>query len=272
MAYSIRHMGLGGILDQAIEIVREHLWLLSKIVLLCLMPVYLFQGFIALSVAPTLPPNPSREDIAAAQLEQLARMPWFIGISLIVFIIFIPIANASVIQAVGRVYLGESITAIEALKHGLNRLFPLLGTSFLMWMAIYAGFFLCIIPGIYFAIWFGLSQHVVVLEGIAGTQALKRSKHLVHTERGKFLALSIILVVISWMINMGARMIPQQHLQVVATAVVQSLVTMIWSAALVVFYFSCRCAVENFDLYHLARSIHSEPLDGDSNAIVDIRS
>ena len=36
---------------------------------------------------------------------------------------------------------------------------------------------------------------------------------------------------------------------------------MIWSAAFVVFYFSCRCNVENFDLHYLAESIGAQPAE-----------
>jgi hypothetical protein len=39
----------------------------------------------------------------------------------------------------------------------------------------------------------------------------------------------------------------------------QALVTILWSAAFVIFYFSARCAEENFDLHYLAQAIGGEP-------------
>jgi hypothetical protein len=174
-------------------------------------------------------------------------------------IIIIPVTNAAVIQAVARLYLGEPVTALEAVKHGFRRLGPLIWTSFLMLLAIYGGLILCIIPGIYFAIWFGLSQHVVVLEGLNGPKALGRSKKLVHKDRGKFLALILIMTVITVAISWGAQMIPQPHLAAIISVLVQAVTTILWTAAGVVFYFSARCGVENFDLHYLAEAIGQEP-------------
>jgi hypothetical protein len=46
----------------------------------------------------------------------------------------------------------------------------------------------------------------------------------------------------------------------IASTLLQALTTILWTAALVVFYFSCRCNVENFDLHYLAEAIGVEPL------------
>jgi hypothetical protein len=263
MSYTIKHMGLGGILDQAIAIVRDNFVLLFTIMLFLLIPFTLVQGFLVLSITPELPPNPTPQDIMEWQQEQMRHFPWIIGIGLLLFIVVYPITNAAVIQAVARLYLGQPVTAIEAIKHAVRRFGPLIGTTILMSLAIWGGLILCIIPGIYFAIWFGLSQHVVVLEGISGTSAMKRSKQLVHKDRGTFLALGIIMFVITLALSAAANWIPQPHLSVVVAAVIQALTTMLWTAAFVVFYFSCRCGVENFDLHYLAESIAAEPADAD---------
>jgi hypothetical protein len=259
MSYTIKHMGIGGILDQAISIVKDNFVLLFTIMLFGLIPVLLAQEFLKLAVTPELPPNPTMQDYMRVQQQQNAYWPWFMAINVLYFLIVIPITNAAVIQSVARVYLGQSITAVEALKHGVRRLLPLIGTTILMYLAIWGGFLLLIIPGIYFAIWFGLSQHVVVLEGLAGPKALGRSKKLVHKDRGKFLALGLIAGIITFMLVIGTQMIPQPHVRAVASALVQAVATMLATAAFVVFYFSCRCNVENFDLHYLAESIGAQP-------------
>ncbi len=262
MSYTLKHLGLGGILDQAIAIIRDNFVLLFSIMLVVLIPVLLVQGFFVYTVTPQLPPHPTMQDVMHARQAQAHYWPWILGISLLELVIVIPIANAAVIQAVARLYLGQPITATEAITHGLRRFLPLLGTTVLMYLVIWGGLILLIIPGLYFAIWFGLSQHVVVIEGSAGPKALGRSKKLVHKDRGTFLALMIILGVITFLVNLGLNYIPQPHLQVIAGAFLRALTTMLWTASLVVFYFSCRCAVENFDLHHLAASIQPEATDG----------
>ena len=104
-------------------------------------------------------------------------------------------------------------------------------------------------------------QHVVVLEGLAGPKALGRSKKLVHKDRGKFLALGLIAGVLTFLLVIGAQAIPQPHISVIVSVLLQAVATMVWAAAFVVFYFSCRCNVENFDLHYLAESIGAQPAE-----------
>jgi hypothetical protein len=260
MSYTIKHMGLGGILDQAIAITRDHFKLLFTIMLLLLIPFSLLQGFIMFSIQPALPPDPTPEDYLHQQ-EVLASYWPLIGILVLVqALVVLPVTNGAVIAAVARLYLGKSITAMEAIAEGFRRLGPLLLTSILVYLAVVGGLMLCIIPGIYFSIWFGLAQHVVMIERLSGVAALKRSKQLVHKDRGTFLALIIVMIVISFLIGAAAVFIPQPHLELIASTLLQALTTILWTAALVVFYFSCRCNVENFDLHYLAEAIGAEPV------------
>jgi hypothetical protein len=255
VTYKIERLGLGGILDQAIAITKNHFGLLFSIMLMLVVPYYLVAGLVQMSITPTLPPDATTEDVMAAQREMMTYMPWLVLLGALYLIIVLPIANGAIIQAVARVYLGQEVTAVEAIKHGLRRVLPLIGTSILMTVIIMLGFLLFIIPGIYFTIWYGLGQHVVVLEGQSGMAALRRSKALVHPQRGTFLALLIIVGAINWAIGFGAAMIPQPIVSVITTALAQGVGTIFWTAALVVYYFSARCVVDNFDLHYLAESI-----------------
>lgn len=264
MAYKLQHMGLGGILDQAIAICKDHFGLLLKIMLCLYIPFNLLTGFGVMAMMPAVNAGAAVDENVRIQQAQQAEMffdywPFFLLIGVLSMIIVIPVTNAAVIQAVARLYLGEPVTALEAVKHGFSRLGPLIWTSILMMLAIYGGLILCIIPGIYFAIWFGLSQHVVVLEGLNGPAALGRSRKLVHKDRGKFLALILIMSFISAAIGWGAQLVPQPHLQVLVSTLLQAVSTILWTAAGVVFYFSARCGHENFDLHYLAQAIGEEP-------------
>jgi hypothetical protein len=264
MSYTIKHMGIGGILDQAISIVKDHFMLLFKIMLFGVIPISFVQHFLTITGTPELPPNPTLQDYMRQQSEPNVYAIWIGGLSFISGIVLI-LTNAAVIQAVARLYLGETITALEALKHGTRRFWALLGTSILVGLVVMFGFLLLIIPGIYFTIWYGLSTHVVVLEGLSGLAAMRRSKKLVHKDRGKFLALALITFVISMMVAAAPRFIPQPHLAAALAAVMGGLTTMLTTAAFVVFYFSCRCNVENFDLHYLAESIGAPSAEGEMN-------
>jgi len=259
MAYKIQHLGLGGILDQAIAITKDHFGLLFGIMLIVLIPYNLVTGLISVSMLPDTSFFPSAEDIAEMQAAQARYWPILAVFTFISLFVIFPLSNAAVIWAVARVYLNQPVTALGAVGHAFRRLLPLLGTTILMYLAIIIGTILCILPGILFTLWFGLSQHVVIIEGIAGVAALKRSKKLVSPNLGTFLGLSLLLFVIFFAVGIGTAFIPQPHVQIVVQTLAQSVAMMISTAAGVVFYFSARCAVENFDLHFLAESIGAAP-------------
>jgi hypothetical protein len=268
MAYKIQHLGLGGILDQAISIVKDHFGLLFTIMLLLLIPFNLITGGLGLALMPDITTvNPTLEDQMRIAEEQMKYLPIFSVLGFINALIILPLTNAAVIWAVAELYLGQPVTAMEALRHGLRRLPALIGTSILMYLAIFGGLLLFIIPGILFALWFGLSQHVVIIEGLSGPTALGRSKKLVRPHLGTFLVLGILMFVIFAILGAAGLFIPQPHVQLVVSTLINAVGTMVMTAAGVVFYFSCRCAEENFDLHYLAQSIGGEAAATDDQAI-----
>ncbi len=259
MAYKIQQLGIGGILDQAIAITKDHFVLLLSIMLLLMIPYNLVAGLVSLAIMPVPSFMPTPEQMAELQAAQLRNWPILAAIGLIGGLVVLPVTNAAVIWAVARLYLGQPVTAIEAIGQGFRRLLPLLGTTILMYLAIFGGLILCIIPGILFALWFGLSQHVVMIEGLAGPAALGRSKKLVSANFGTFLVLGLLLFVIFAAVGVGAAFVPQPYVRLVVQTLAQAMATIISTAAGVVFYFSARCVVDNFDLHYLAESIGAQP-------------
>lgn len=261
MPYKIQHLGLGGILDQAIALTKNHFGVLFGITLCLFIPLQIVIGFADLATTPELPEDASFEEVMEAYEEQQTSP--LVGVLQIVgALIIFPLTNAAIIHAVSKLYLGRDTSVGEALKRGSAVLLPLIGTTILVYLAIAGGLILLIIPGILFALWFGLSQHVVVIEGISGTSALGRSKQLVRGYLGTLLALGILVTLITFLLQIGAFFIPQPHLAIVVASLLMGVTTVFGTAAWVVFYFSCRCAVENFDLQYLAESIgESAPAD-----------
>ena len=139
-----------------------------------------------------------------------------------------------------------------------------------MYLAVMGGFILFIIPGILFLFWFSPSTQAVVIENISGFSALKRSKQLMKGNIGTVFVLGILLGVVSAGIQIGSAFVPQPHLQIIAQTLAQAIVTIIGAAAFVVFYFSCRCGHESFDLQLLAESFGDDDQpDQDANSADD---
>jgi hypothetical protein len=98
-----------------------------------------------------------------------------------------------------------------------------------------------------------------VIEGTGGVEAMKRSKALMQGNIGTIFVLGLLLGAINVGLSLAAELIPQPYVKVILAVLIQAVTTIFGSAALVVFYFSCRCKHENFDLTLLAQAVGEEP-------------
>ena len=259
MRYEIRELGLGGILDQAIALVKDHFGLLFGITAVLYVPFQIIQAGITLANMPQVAANASlAERIAAAQAAQAASLMYMLPLLAVLFLLVIPVTNAAVINAIGNVYLGRPTSVGESLQRGLGALLPLIGTGFLLYLAVLGGILLCVIPGIVAAFWFSLAFHVVVLEHTSGVAALKRSKFLMRGNIGTVFALSLVVGLIAGGLGFAGSFIPNLYAQQAMMIVINTAAMLFSSAAYVVFYFSCRCKAENFDLVILTENLEAE--------------
>jgi hypothetical protein len=251
--FQVKHLNLGEILDQGIAIIKAKFGLLFAITLVTVVPLQFLTGMMQLVLFPGL----AQGDPAAVQghlgLFFIVMLITF-GLSLLVF----PLANAAVIHAVAGTYLSQPVTLGTCLSHGLRRWPALIGTTLLMTLVISLGFILLIIPGVIFSFWYLLAQQATVLEDVAGGAALSRSKALMKGNVGTAFVLSLMI----GMINIGGSMVlglvPQIHLNILGQSLLYGISTLFGSAVFVVFYFSCRCKLENFDLMMLADAVADE--------------
>ncbi|MBC8115830.1 MAG: hypothetical protein H7062_15705 [Candidatus Saccharimonas sp.] len=244
MKYQIKQLGLGGILDQAISLLKNHFGLLFGIVAMTIIPFMSILGLVQVSI------------MAGGDL-QTGMIIGLIG-NLFFIYVLTPLVNAAVIHAVASAYLSRPTTLGQCFSHASQRFLALLGTSILMGLAIVGGVLLCVVPGILFALWFMLAQHVAVLEGSSGSAALGRSKALMQGNVGTGFVLGLVILIINFGIVLGAGIIPQPHTRVVAVALAQGIGTLLATCSFVVFYFSCRCKAENFDLQVLADAVSTD--------------
>ena len=255
MKYEIRELSIGGILDQAITLTKNHFGAFFSVVAVTLLPFGLIQAGINIAVMPhDIPLIPTPEEAAAIQKAQLENLPVILGAGLLALLVM-PIANAALVRIVANTYLGKSTSLGDAIGAAFGILIPLYWTWLLLTIAIAGGMILCVIPGIIAAFWFSLATQVVVIEKINGFAALKRSRELMRGNIGTVFVLGLLLGIISMFTQVGAQLIPQIHAKAVAAVVINCVITVFSSAAMVVFYFSCRCKNEQFDLQLLAQNV-----------------
>jgi hypothetical protein len=255
MRYTIRELKLGEILDQAVNLTKDHFGVLIGITGILLIPYNVIAGLIQVSMIPRLPPHPTPEQVMAVNY---AAMRVSLPIIMVVAFVIAPITNAALVYAISNAYLEKPISVGGSVKWAFQRILPLIWTWILVGLAIMGGMILCFVPGILASFWFALATQVVVIEGVAGIAAMKRSKQLMAGNIGTFFVLGLLLGLINFGITFGAGLIPQPHVRVVVVSVVEAVLTILASAAFVAFYFSSRCKHEQFDLSLLAQSVGVE--------------
>jgi len=173
-----------------------------------------------------------------------------------------PICNAAMIHAISAVYLNRPITIGAAYSRAIRALGPLLWTSILYGIIVLVGLLLLVVPGILFFLWYSLCSLVVVVEGSNGMPALNRSKLLMKGNIGTLSLLLLILGIISSVCQSIERFIPNAYLQIGVSVLIQTVLLVFTTAAAVVFYFSCRCKNEHFDLALLAQAVGEDSPPG----------
>lgn len=260
MRYEIKELGLGGILDQAVAIIKDNFGLLFVISLVLFAPYTIAQGYLNAQFLEQIMDVESQPEGGVEEVSfDFGPLLWMYALMLVGMLTVLPLTNAAVVHAIARIYLGQSVTVGSSFRYALSIVLPLVWTWFFMYFIIVLGFMLCFIPGILFAIWYALSTQVAVIEKRWGWEAMKRSKALVRAQPNTFVMLLVMLFVINICIGFGAEYIPEANTQIIVSALIQSLSVMFSSAVLVVYYFSARCKHEHFDLDVLAQAVGTAP-------------
>ncbi len=267
MKYEVRELNLGGVLDQAISLTKNQFGQLFSIVAVTLLPVLAVQSAVEFAIMPSPPTEASFESIIAyanARNQAMASNRGLVMGMAVLSFLMIPMANAAIIHTVASTYLGKQPTIGESLGMAFNSIVRLYWTWLLVMFAIMGGLICLIIPGILAMFWFSLATQVVVIERIGGFAALKRSRHLMKGNIGRIFVLFLILGAISIGLQMVSGFIPQRHAEAIMNVVIQGVLMIFNSAALVVFYFSARCRHEQFDLQLLAENLSVGRRDAES--------
>lgn len=249
MAYEIRPMSLGEILDIGFRLLRNHFWLLVGLAATIYVPLGLVGE--AFPIAAGI--SASGEVLSASPLALVLLSL----VTLVVVGVGAPLASAAMTAAVGDIYLGRPTGVAPALRRAWALFMPLAWTTLLSYAIIAAGLLLLIVPGLWLMLAYFVSSQVVLLEGLSGMAALRRSGELMRGNKGRAFLMALAVGVLQAVVS-GATTSALQDLPLLGVAVgtVVSTVSMAYLIAVtVVFYFDLRCRRDAFDLEHLARMI-----------------
>ena len=168
------------------------------------------------------------------------------------------LASAMVVWVIVRSTLGHEVGFVNALGSLTPPLVVrLLGTTLLVTGAVTAGFFLFVVPGLVLLVLFSLVNQVVVVEGIAYIEAVRRSTELIRDSWWRVLSVLLVLV----LINLTA-LVVCHFLFGEAAAVPGQLFGILfapfWSIALTLLYFDLRTEKEGFAIESLGDLMSNE--------------
>jgi hypothetical protein len=270
----LRPMGIGDILDATFRIYRQRFLVFLLIALIVYVPYAFLVDVFQMSVV-TAPHSAGgvtqRPDFSvtgpavrhAPPTPEINWAPFAVGaVGMLIFaVVLMPLCMAALMHNISASYLGENLSAGQSYARAAPRLLPLLGTQILGGLIVMLGLLLFIIPGIIFSLWFFILAPVVVLEGLAGTKALGRSRELMRGNLGKAFLLGLLVSILGGIIGgvLGAvaQLIPWPHpsLGIFFNTAVQAIVLPIQTAPVILLYYDLRIRKEAFDLQKLSATL-----------------
>ena len=263
----LRPLSLGEILDRTFTVYRRHFALfvgIAAIPQLLVLAFQLAQVFLVSAPVRTAPPAVQELQASGASGGLVALGGLFAVVGVIVYLVAILLSNGATVFAVSDLYLGRSITIGEALRRMRGELWALLGVLMLNGLAVMAGFFLLIIPGIFVMCRLAVSVPAALLEDLGPRTALERSYGLTKGFAGRaFLIYLLYFVLImaasglfQWPFIYGLELSKNDPAMIrMWTALMQVggfvagiLVTPVFTIATALFYYDLRVRKEAFDL------------------------
>lgn len=280
-ALDLRPMGIGDILDRTFRVYRSNFMAFFLVMLavqavshVCMLG---WQLTVWTQIRSAGQANISPWPIA------LGSYALIIPLLLVIFMLH-QISIGTLTAAVSAAYLQQEVSIRKAFQNVRGKLGWLVGSALLCSMIVMLGLLLCIVPGIYFSLWFLLVGQVVVLENQRPVAALRRSRELmrVKTDRGfarhNYTKAGVILLItfalgaiVGGIISIPFAIVhamagtqravtpfaPLQLLQGVLTMTVQAAIAPVGLIAMILFYYDIRIRKEGFDLEVLAAALGS---------------
>lgn len=255
----LRPMGIGDILDTAFRLYREHFVPFLTISLIVYVPYTALMLILSLALGGA-PETDSLMESSSGDASLAASVLRGLG-TLLFFLVVWPLVQGAMVYHISASFLGEQITAGEAYRRAAGRLLSLLGTQILVGLVVILGFLLLIVPGIIFSLWFMLVMPIVLLETLAGSRAMSRSRELMKGNLGKGFMLGLVVgllnTVVVFMVGTVVAMIGISNPAWIeaATNLAGAVLLPILIAPSILLYYDLRIRKEAFDLERLSAAL-----------------
>ncbi len=258
-------MTAGMVLDQAMRLYARNFPLLVGIIALAYLPYYILLG----AVTWLMQSNPGSIGVVALTL---------LGLSLVMMLLWLlvlPLSTGATSLAVSEKYLERPVTILAAYSSAFKRFWPVLASQLIVGLAVLAGTFACIVPGVFLWLCWSMVVPVVMLEQLGPFDSMRRSWDLTDGFRWKILGVAVVVGILSYALVFGTTMVAGLAIAFLGnpaglmthiitqgiTAGATLLTAPLFSVAVVLLYYDLRIRKEGFDLVLLNQSLHGEDPD-----------
>jgi hypothetical protein len=190
------------------------------------------------------------------------------------------LSAGAVLVLTTRAYIGAVLPWRDAFRVAVSRVFPFIGLSLLILLAVGVGFILLIIPGIIIGLGLAFGPVAFWAEGTTVSESLRRSWHLAKGRRWPLFGLFVVVWVANSIIGLivigpilAALFADNTEVFLltdnVGGAVANALISPLLSCLLTAAYYDARVRREGFDLQLAATMLDDEavhdPGDGDGD-------
>lgn len=195
------------------------------------------------------------------EMQAGGKLVWF-WVALICALVAAFVAWGAVVIAVSDICVGNKPSVERSYRKifsGLLGRLALVGT--LQTLVILIGLALCVVPGVIALLWFMFAPPVVMLEGLGGIQALKRSKQLAQGHLGRNFLVLLVTMIIGGVVGgliggiFGLLGMVQSFAYRLVLVAVQTLITPFSIIAMILLYYDLRVRKEAYDPRALAEDL-----------------
>jgi hypothetical protein len=278
---ALRPLNFGEVLDTAFNLFKRNFKAVVLVSAVIMVPLSLLGAAAAAGLAPSdlsalEDPNADLEDI----LGIFGGFFGALGLGSLLQIVGSILVQAATTRIYSESYRGGSMSAGEAMRHGVRRLPGMLGLTLLTTIGTFFGFLLCIAPGVWLYAAWGVAPAALIAEPTSAIKALGRSFNLVKGNWWRVFGLLVLAAVLVGVIT-GAVTAPLQFgatfgsgfadnpelvfsgtylaLNTLVTGVVTAVTLPFTAAVVVAIYYDLRVRKEGYDLERLIADLGAAP-------------
>jgi hypothetical protein len=278
----MRPRRVGEILDAALKIYFRRARTLMGAAAAVVIPLELLTAAVLISIAPTGSDVPNGS--FGVQRQVYTDRAAFLGGEAVLFLLTIiggSLVTAACVRAVSDIYLDRPASLGSSLRYGARRLPAVLLMEILVWLGVFAGFLVLVIPAVTIYVAWSVALPALLLERHGPARALGRSSKLVQGRWWPTFAvlivaflMTIVISVILGLLLRAVASLPSQPsvlfavIVTAATGAVTEIITKPFSAAVTtVLYYDLRVRKEGFDLQVLADQLDQRPASADGEPL-----